>query len=105
VPSQAQDRCEWQAWVDRQPPGPAMLHVVGECEFPTGGFTVELSRHSPQGFNPRDLPLDKTVTPPSGPATTVITKVTVRYSEQTEAGYDTVSILPDGVTIPLTEAV
>jgi hypothetical protein len=35
----------------------------------------------------------------------VITKVEVRYSEETEAGYDSVSILPDGVTIPVTEAV
>jgi hypothetical protein len=105
VPRPAPDRCEWQAWVDRQPPGPATLHVVGECEFPSGGFTVGLSKHTPQGFNPRDLLLDKTVTPPDGPATTVITKVEVRYSEETETGYDTVSILPDGVTIPVTEAV
>ncbi len=29
----------------------------------------------------------------------------MRYSEETEAGYDTVSISPDGVTIAVTEAV
>jgi hypothetical protein len=34
--------------------GPPTLHVTGECEFPSGGFTLELRRHEPQGFNPRD---------------------------------------------------
>jgi hypothetical protein len=100
----AQGSCrDWAAWVDRQPPGPAKLHVTGRCQFPTGGFMVELRPRSPQGINPRDLLLDKIVQPPSGPATTAITVVEVSYAEQTDTGYDTVTILPDGVTIPVEE--
>ena len=94
----------WAAWIDREPPGEATLHVTGECEFPTGGFTVELRRHEPQGFNPRVLLLDKVVTPPSGPATQVITTVDVRYREETTAGFDTVTILPDGPSIEVAAA-
>jgi hypothetical protein len=94
----------WAAWIDRQPPGPATLHVTGECEFPSAGFTVELRRHEPQGFNPRDLLLDKIVTPPSGPVADVITTVEARYREETAAEFDTVTILPDGPSIEVTQA-
>jgi hypothetical protein len=94
----------WAAWIDLQPPGPPTLHVVGECQFPTGGFTVELRRREPQGFNPRDLLLDKIVTPPSGPVPQVITTVEARYREETTAGFDTVTILPGGPSIEVAEA-
>ena len=90
---------DWAAWIDRQPPGPPTLHVTGQCEFPSGGFTVELRRHEPQGFNPRDLLLDKIVTPPSGPATTAITTVEARYREDDPLDFDTVTILPNGPQI------
>lgn len=93
----------WAAWINRMPPGPATLYVVGECQFPSGGFTAELRRHEPQGFNPRDLLLDKIVTPPDGPATAAITTVEVRYREETTAGFETVTILPDGPTIHVWE--
>ena len=100
----AQGRCEnWTAWIDRQPPGPPTLHVHGECEFRTGGFTVTLHRHEPQGINPRDLLLDKVVEPPTGPVTDALTRVEVTYTEETDAGFDTVTILPDGVTVPVAE--
>ncbi len=95
---------DWVAWMNRQPPGPATLNVAGECEFPSGGFTVELQRHEPQGFNPRDLLLDKIVTPPSGPATAAVTAVEVRYCEETTASFDTVTILPDGPSVKVREA-
>jgi hypothetical protein len=104
APAPPGDCRNWAAAIDLQPPGPATLHVTGECEFPTGGFTVELRRHEPQGFNPRDLLLDKIVTPPSGPATQVITTVEARYSEDTTAGFDTVTIRPDGPSIEVTHA-
>jgi hypothetical protein len=74
------------------------------CQFPTAGFTVELRRHVPQGFNPRDLLLDKVVTAPSEAVAQVITDVDVRYSEVTETGFDTVTILPDIGSIPVGEA-
>ncbi len=93
----------WAAWTNRMPPGPAILHVAGECQFPSGGFAVELRRHAPQGVNPRYLLLDKIVTRPDGPATAAITTVEVRYREETTAGFDAVTILPDGPTIRVWE--
>jgi hypothetical protein len=36
---------DWSAWHDHQPPGPPVLYVRGECEFPTTGYSVEL-RHA-----------------------------------------------------------
>src|SRR5215210_3256881 len=51
----------WEAWHDHQPPGPAVLYVSGECEFPTAGYEVELRRRAPQGINPKDLLLERLV--------------------------------------------
>jgi hypothetical protein len=93
--------CTWRAQLDRQPPGPATLRVRGSCEFPTAGFKVTLRRHTPQGFNPRILLLDKVVMPPTGPVAQVVTRVEVRYEETTTAGFDAVTILPDGDTVPV----
>ncbi len=90
---------DWSAWHDHQPPGPTVLHVSGECEFPSAGYSVELRRSEPQGINPKDLLLDLTVREPSGPAAQVITPVEVRYREETDFEYDTVTILPNGVSV------
>jgi hypothetical protein len=105
VPQQtSQGECrDFSAFVDRQPPGPATLNVTGVCRFPTAGFSVELRRRVPQGFNPRDLLLDKIVTAPSAAAAEVITEVEVRYREETEDGFDSVTILPDIGSIPVEE--
>jgi hypothetical protein len=83
------------------PPGPKTLRVTGTCTFPTTGYTVQLRRHAPQGINPKDLLLDKIVIPPSGPVAQVITDVEVRYEEITDVEYDTVTILPDGPSVPV----
>lgn len=82
----------WSAWHDHQPPGSPVLHVHGECEFPTAGYSVELRRSEPQGINPKDLLLDLIVHEPSGPAAQVITTVEARYREETDFEYDTVTI-------------
>lgn len=101
VPGECRD---WTAFVDLQPPGPSMLRVTGTCEFPTAGFSAELRRVEPQGFNPRDLLLEKVVRAPEGPAATVVTTIELRYEEEAGAGeLDTVTILPDGPTIPVQE--
>ncbi len=42
---------EWTAFFNRQPPGPFTLQVTGRLQMPTPGYTVKLSRTSPQGFN------------------------------------------------------
>jgi hypothetical protein len=110
----------------RRPPGDAgaggdQLHVGGDarpaatgvrrparaggCEFPTPGFVVTLRRHTPQGFNPRILLLDKVVRPATGVVPQVVTRVEVRYEEATTAGFDAVAVLPDGDTVPVEDAV
>lgn len=104
-PKESAGKCrDWSAWHDHQPPGPPTLHVHGECEFPTAGYTVELKRQEPQGINPRDLLLARVINGPAGPVATVFTIVEVDYGEETDFEYDTVTILPDGPTIPVEEA-
>jgi hypothetical protein len=93
----------WSAWHDHEPPGPPVLHVRGECEFPTAGFSVELRRHEPQGINPKDLLLDRIVREPSDPVTHVVTVVEARYREESDFEFDTVTILPDGVSVQVQE--
>ena len=94
---------DWNAWHDREPGGPATLHVTGKCTFPTGGYAVELKPMKPQGINLKIYLLAKTVHAPTAPATDVVTTVTVDYAEETEAHYDSVSIQPDGVTVSVKE--
>jgi hypothetical protein len=94
---------EWSAWHDHRPPGPPVLHVRGECDFPTAGYSVELRRREPQGINPKDLLLNRMVQEPSGPVAQVITSVEARYREETDFEYDTVTILPDGVSVSVQE--
>ncbi|MGH2943595.1 MAG: hypothetical protein ACRDLN_12565 [Solirubrobacteraceae bacterium] len=95
---------DWSAVHDKEPPGPFTLRVTGACTMPTPGYTVELCRHEPQGIDPRDLLLDRVVTPPTGIQPQVLDTVDVRFEEQTDADYDTVTILPDGPTIEVVEA-
>ena len=59
---------------------------------------MELRRHEPQGFNPKDLLLDRVVHSSDSYDTTT---VSVRYEEGTDFEYDTVTILPDGPSIPV----
>ena len=91
----------WSAWHGSRPPAPPVLTVAGECEFPTAGYSVELRRHEPQGINPRDLLLDLVVHEPTGPVAQVITTVESRYEEETDFEYESVTILPDGPSIPV----
>jgi hypothetical protein len=94
---------DWSAWHDHQPPGPPVVHVRGECEFPSAGYSVELRRKEPQGINPKDLLLERVVHEPSGPVAQAITVVEARYREETDFEFDTVTILPDGPSIPVQE--
>lgn len=95
---------EWLAYLDLQPPGPPTLRVLGSCTFPTEGYEVRLARHEPPGTNPRDLLLDLTVVAPEGPVAQVVTTVEARFEEECAAGdLDTVTILPDGVTVEVQE--
>lgn len=99
--------CAFSALLNMGLPGPdappGLLTVEGECTLASSGYTVELIRHEPQGTNPRVLLLDLVVTPPA-PDTgvlPVVTKYPVRYEEETTVHYETVTILPDGPSVPV----
>src|SRR5262245_18884540 len=75
------------------------LVVTALCAV-RGGERLELRRHDPQGINPADLLLELVVrrSPfPPGPASS---QVRVTHIEP-DAGYKTVTILPDGPTLPV----
>jgi hypothetical protein len=100
---QPSTRCrDWKGWLDQMPPGRPTLHVTGHCEFPTGGYTVRLERHEPQGFNPRDLLLDLLITEPTEAGSQAVTQLDVAYQEDTEVEFDSVTILPNGPTVEVT---
>jgi hypothetical protein len=95
---------EWKAWHDRQPGHAATLHVIGQCTFPTSGFSVELRPQVPPGINPTIYILDRIVHSPTDPVTNPrITTVPVHYTEQTEKKYKSIQILPDQVEVPVKE--
>ena len=55
--TKSEGRCgDWKAWHDNQPPGPKTLYVTGKCTFNTGGYSVQLKPHEPQGINPAIYP-------------------------------------------------
>jgi hypothetical protein len=89
----------WYAWHDFMPGRTPTLRVTGQCTFGTPGFIVTLTKASPQGINPKILILDKSVTPPTGVVTQVVTTVDVRYEEETSTKYDQVHIRPDNAFV------
>jgi hypothetical protein len=93
---------EWDAWHDHMPGGPATLIVSGVCKFPDESYQAKLRRREPQGINPKDLLLELIVTEEPG-WEEMETTLEVRYEEQTDFEYDTVTILPDVVTVPVKE--
>ena len=95
--------CDWDAEAihDWMPGKTPKLSLNGTCHFRTDGYKVELRRHEPQGFFPLDLLLDLVVTPPQDSAADVLDDVPVRYEEETDVRYTSVTILPGGPTIPV----
>jgi len=62
---------------------------------------VPVAASGGRAINPKDLLLDLIVHEPIGGAPDVITEVEARYEETTEFEYETVTIVPDGPTIPV----
>jgi hypothetical protein len=90
-------RCkDWRAL---QPQGAGKLMVRGWCTYPNSGWSLELRRREPQGTNPADLLLERVESRAEGLHARVIKAIEAEYVEETETEYDTVTILPDGVTI------
>lgn len=90
----------WKAWIDAEPPG-RRLHVQGNCVYPTGGWTITLEKASPQGINPAVLILRKVAKPPQGQATQQVTTYEPTYDQKLgpEENYETVTIIPDNISI------
>lgn len=76
------DSRDWKAWIDRMPkvdqPGPR-LHVAGEIDLPTPGFTVSVTEGPMDRAMPPGLRLNIAATPPDGMAAQVITPTPVKY--------------------------
>jgi len=49
---------DWQAWLDKMPPKPDELHVVGDVMVSNPGVRPMLTMRNPQGSNPAVLLLD-----------------------------------------------
>lgn len=93
----------WEAWLDRQPLGTPLRQVRGACEFPSAGDAVAWRRHAPQGLTPNVLRLDTRMRAPTERSAMVRTTVPVRSREQTAVGSETVTILPDGISLTVRE--
>ncbi len=92
---------DWQAVLVPTSATLSRLYVSGAYNLPTTGHEIDLRRRVPQGINPADLLLETSVTPPSGRTIQMIWTVRVSYDEETETPYETVTILPYGVTVPV----
>jgi len=79
------DTRNWEAWIDKMPgpDGGMRLHITGDADMPTPGYTFQWS----EGFADRALPpglrFKLTATPPDGIVAQVITTEQVNYSGET----------------------
>lgn len=91
----------WNAWVDRQPPGPPAFHLTGIVELPHAGFEVTLAPSEPQGFNPAILMMELTVTELDGMHTQAVEGRGVRFDISPYEGnlYREVTIMHAGEMI------
>lgn len=93
---------DWKAWLNLQPgTSPPTLHVSGNCQFPTSGYSVELVPANRKEQQVDVYVLRKVVHKPEGMALQVISDVPVKYTKETTAQYKTVLIKPDKVRVPV----
>jgi hypothetical protein len=96
----------WYAEWNFQPPSTPYLEVWAECTFPNARYKVVLRRREPQGINPKDLLLERIVTELEGGADeeTTLGRLDFGYVEEIrdhDLVPETVTILPDAVTVPV----
>ncbi|WPO39447.1 hypothetical protein [Tardiphaga sp. 42S5] len=97
----------FKAWIDKQPPGPNKLIVVGKIEVNTGGWKATLKPAEPQGINPDILILQLATIEPTGNVIQVISTIDARYEQSPSArDYTDVTIMHGATsfTIPVTTA-
>ena len=95
---------DWQAVVNRQPPGPAKLIVTGKVQVASAGDTPELTFESLNKSNPPGVNLRLTIKRSKDPSAQVITTKEVRFEskEHPNAGKVTITY-PDGKTFEIKE--
>jgi hypothetical protein len=76
-------------WVARR--GPNVLVVDGWCTFPSAGWMT-------------DLLLERVVTVPDGYQPPVVRGIEVHFEEVTDVDYETVTIMPDGLTLEVIDS-
>ncbi len=89
VPSVSQkcavlDSRNWQAWVNAMPGPDAQptLHVTGEVDLPTPGYTIEWQLGALDRMQPPGQRLTLSATPPDGMVTQVVTTVEVAFAHE-----------------------
>ncbi len=76
---------DWQAWINAMP-GPGAkptLHIKGEVDMPTPGWSVELVEGPADRMQPPGLRFRLKTEKPDGMTTQVITPTEVRYAKPT----------------------
>ena len=94
--AKAPETKDWKAWQDLQPPSKPKLIVTGKVQTSKSNQTPHLAEHEPQGFNPKILLLDLTITA-SGAGSTVMGRREVRFEKPIQKDqYSSVDILWEG---------
>jgi hypothetical protein len=95
-----QGRCrDWKAQR-----GPGVLVVDGWCTYPSAGWMTELREAEPQGDDPKDLLLERVTTVPEGYQPPVVRGIEVHFEKVGDFEYETVTIVPDGLTLEVIDA-
>ena len=79
------DSRNWQAWVNAMPGPDAQptLHVTGDVDLPTPGYTIEWRLGALDRMQPPGQRLVLSTTPPDGIVTQVVTTVGVAFAGET----------------------
>jgi hypothetical protein len=95
------DYQQWSAVRTIEAQFPDVLVVEGILVFPRMGYAVDLQAVDQHNRRSEDLRLQLMVNRPTEPTTQVPTTVIARFQTQPDTPYKTVTILPDGPTIPV----
>ena len=87
-------------WRAQRSQGTGKLMVRGWCTYPNSAWSVELRRRDAQQSDPSELVLERVESRAEHVQSQVVKAIEVEYvAEEPETEYETVTILPDGVTI------
>ena len=86
-------------WRAQRSQGTGKLMVRGWCTYPNSAWSVELHRREEQESGPAELVLERVESRAEHVQSQVVKAIEVEYVDENETEYETVTILPDGVTI------